>query len=458
MDSTQEYLTGNRRIRYPFADDSLLSTSESNMSIILGCFVDAYVQIKDPNSTITPKVTNISISGTTLSFNLIGGAEDIVITCTASKDRFITIQNQSDWCWYTFVLSSDGIKEMSEIAQNIDITNDELFFSDRCLGRSSIGVTSFHIYGGEQKDDITGKRYTRSEAMLHNPDRVITGDVTLQAGYNISFNNSQSYISLSGVSDEKSITLNAIPGSGIGRIPCHCDEIAEFKTPGILSSDGHSRFFNDTCYDLIPIQYSHESADLRVDVKCKACCTCEMYASIVNDKLVPLKDELFGIKDSIEATQSTYEYNVTKWNDRIENAKPEDIVISVTGVPLQAAATHLSGGKVSGYMSRCSFSATVRNDSFVTVRVELTDLTSNGDIFEKQVSYIDESLEPKIIKMPGNVANFTLPPGRSATMTCFVRLRNKVVTDSQTGFMAYVTVTAKQGDRVIVSRRKGVVI
>lgn len=457
MNSTQEYLTGNRRIRYPFADDSLLSTSDSNALSVFGCFVDAYVQIKDPNSTTVPKVTHISITGATLSFDLTGDST-VNITCTASRDRFITIQNQSDWCWYTFVLSSDGIKELSEIEQNIDVSNDELQFSDRCIGQSSIGVTSLQIYGGEHKDDATGKRYTRSEAMLHPPDRIITGNVTIQAGNNISFSSRQAYTAVSGVADANAITLNAIPGAGLGRVPCSCEDVVEFKTPGILSNDGHSRLFNDTCYDLIPVQYSRESADLRVHVKCKACCTCEMYASIVNDKLVPLKDELLSIKDSLEATENTYEQNVDKWNDRIENAKPDDIVISVTGVPLEAAATHLSGSKVSGYMSRCSFSATVRNDSFVTIRAELTDLTSNGDIFEKQVSYIDESLEPRIIKMPGNSANFTLPPGRSATMTCFIRLRNKVVTDAQTGFMAYVTVTAKQGDRVIVSRRKGVVI
>lgn len=133
-------------------------------------------------------------------------------------------------------------------------------------------------------------------------------------------------------------------------------------------------------------------------------------------------------------------------------------MISVTGVPLEAAATKLSGSNVKGKMSRCSFSAMVRNDSFVTVTIEISGLTSNGSIFEKQISYIDESLEPQILRMPGDNATVRLPPGRSATLTCFIRLGTNVTTDKQTGFIAYVTITAKQDDRLITSQRKGFVL
>lgn len=471
MEQTQEYLTGNRWIRYPFADDTSLSTSDDQSLHVFGCFVDAYVQIKSSDREITPKVSGIAVSGNTISFILFGEYDEdgsvarcddmAYLTCTASKTRFITIHGETDWCWYAFVMSSDGIREFQDNVNGVgDISSDELLFSDRCLGSSAKSVTSLLIYGGEQTDEITKKRYTRLEALNHPADRVVSGDVTLVPGNNMSFAARKDYSSIVYRGESNGITLNAIPGEGMGRVPCRCDDVIEYRAPGILSPDGHTRLFNDTCYDLQAIEYSQEYSKLKMHVKCKACCTCEMYVAIVNDRLVPLKNEIIDIKNSLDTTHDTYTTNVEKWNTRLATAYPEDIVISTTALPLDAAATDLKGDNISGKMSRCGFSVMVKNDSFVNVDIAFSKFTSNGDIFEAQVSYMDENLKPKIVpaRKPLWKVNIMLPPGRSATLTCFVRLRNMVKTDEQTGFIASVNVTAKQGQNIILSRNERVSI
>lgn len=466
MARDQEHLTGNRLIRYPFADDSVLSVDGDEKAItVFGCFVDAMVQLVSPHSDSCPKVTGVSIDGQTLSFALVdvsGHGEPVNLTCSRSKTRFPVISSKASWCWYTFVMSSDGIGEFADLKESdpgIDVSGDVLAFSERCLGRSADGVSAIYLYGGERPPyEGADRRCTRLEALALGPDRIVSGDVSLREGNNISLSSGSPVDMLAGVTGINGITVNAIPGAGAGRLPCECSDATEFKTPGLLSPDGHSRLFNDTCYDLVPMLYTPKTAYLRMHAKCKACCTCEMYAAIVNDRLVPLKDDVLESKKSLDSTLGTYETNVAKWNARMQTAEPDDIVVSVSAVPLDPAGTNLKGGSVLGMMSRCGFSVFVRNDSFVDVTISLSDLSSNGDIFEAQVSFMDQGLQPRIVKLsaPAYACDVTLPPGRSMTFTCFVRPKTMVKTAQKSGFSARVLVTAKQGARTIFSKINGI--
>jgi len=465
MAQDQEYLTGNRKTRYPFADDSVLSVDDEKAIAVFSCFVDAMVQLKSPYSEAVPRITGISIDDPTLSFSLVdasGHGDPVDLTCSKSRTRFPVIKGETDWCWYVFVMSSDGIQEFCDAKESdpeLDVSEDSVALADRCLGRSAAMVSSIQVYGGEQEPyEGAGRRCTRLEAMALGPDFSVTGDVGFKAGNNMRIGQGSAYASLAGLDSNDSISLNAEPGAGEGRLPCECPEVTTFRTPGLIGEGGHLRLFNDRCYDLVPMLYSPKKAYLRMHVKCKACCTCEMYAAIVKERLVPLKDTILAAKGSLDGTFATYEENVAKWNKRIQTALPEDIAVSVTAVPLDAAGTKLRKGEVFGKMNRCGFSVMVRNDSFVTVDITLSDLLANGDVFEAQASYMDENLTPKIIPVstPFTVGNITLPAGRSMTFTCFIRPNNMVRTGSRRGFSASVKITAKQGDRLIFARTKGV--
>lgn len=470
MAEAQEYLTGNRRIRYPFEDDSVIQQVSEQVSLCaFGCFVDAMVQMKPGVVSGNPVVTALSSDSDFISFRLKCEGDTgpgVSINCAAATDKFPVISGSCAWCWYTFVMSSDGIRELSAAGGMSGDEDLELRLSDRCVGRQPPGVTSITVYGGKKIKPGTTRRYTRQEVLdAGDYDKVMVGDVKAKAGYNMTFFGGSNRVQYETGSSERGIghvVMNAIPGAGEGTIKCNCDDAVTYNTPGLLSPDGHTRLFNDTCYDLVPVLYSRENGDLMLHVKCKACCTCEMYAEILTKKLVPLKDAVFSNKESLDGTLGTYEKYVRMWNDRIKNAAPEDIAISCTGVPLDAAATDIKakGDNVTGMMNRCGFSFTVRNESFVTVSVLFSEFSSNGEPFDAQIGYMDSNMNPRItkvdIKSAGGTA--TLPPGRSATLTLFIRLPDMVKTDRQSGFRASMRITASQSGRTIVSTVKTVSI
>ena len=459
-----EYLTSSRYVRYPFADDSVLSVGEDKGRLVFGCFLDAMIQLKGGAEAY---ISGISVDGATLSFSLCQeGQESVRLTCTRSSKRYPVVSGECDWCWYSIVLSADGIREMGEA--NIELNPDEkLPFASRCIGLMSNGVTSLVVYDGTGTNE-NGRRYTLSEVLKDEAlaNWRVKGDVALQEGYNAVIETGPESMVLDG---GQVITIGMSPGAGAGVVPCWCDDNeVVYKTPGLICDDGHVRIFNDTCYDL---QTDRDTSPgigvgsegfLKIHEKCKACCTCEMYATVVNDKLIPMKDSVLKSRETLENTYTTYEKFVKDWNERLVTALPEDIIVSMTAVPLEAAATNLYSSKTSGKMSRCGFSISVRNSSFVDIVIKLAGFYANGRVFEDRVNYMKTVSEPIVDKLGLDALNgekleepleiCTLPPGRSLVFTYFVRLEGQVTTDRQTGFITALTFEAWQGERRIVKR------
>ena len=421
MQDTTEYLTSNRIIRYPFADDSIISCPNDLAGAVFGCFVDAMVQLKEDD--VKTYISGISLQSHTILFTL-NGKSSVHLTCTRSKTKFPVITGETDWCWYTFVLSSDGIREL-EGFQGVDaITDNRLELAPRCIGQRPNGILSIGIYEGTKEKD--GVRLSLQEAINDAPDVVVSGNVSFTEGTN-------AFISVDG----KTVTLAALPGSGTGTAVCLCTEEEGEGRNGLRSPDGHVRIFNDTCYDLIP---ATSEGVLRAQAKCKACCTCDMYASIVNDRLIPLKNEILAAKNQISESLSEYEDAVTKWNARMNKALPEDIVLTLTAVPLDATGTNLSGGSVSGRMSRCGFTSVVRNDSFIDVDISFKTLTvTGGSIKEVMVNYTKDG---NPISQHGVNTKITLQPGKSMVVTYYTVKDAYVRTGSNSDYFSKVTIEA----------------
>ena len=456
-----EYLTSNRLIRYPFSDDSKIQGVSDSLSLnVFGCFVDALVQYSD-NTSITPYVTGIRLDGHTLKFTLVCGSNREELSCTRTAERFTVIQTPKDstvsWGWYVFVISNDGIRDFEENKDSIeDISGVRITLSVHCIGNHASDVRRLLVYSGTGIDPTTGVRYKLSDAILSSPDWEVTGDVKLLPGNNIRYTGASVGWDTSDTGNR--ISINAIPGAGQGRIAgTEIKESIQPAMPDLFTGDGNVRLLNDLCYDIVPRRLSERDSEIEMHVKCKACCTCDMYADIVNKRLVPLKDSLLETRDSLNETLAKYEENVEKWNYRLTHVQPVDIVMTVAGVPLDAAATDIKGGGIVGCMNRCGYSLMIRNDAFVDVRIDLSEFRSNGLAFESQVSYIGKDELPEIIKVDLNnldICSITLPPGRSATLTYFIRLRSMVSTDMQSGFMSSIRVSAYQEDRLIVSQTK----
>ena len=439
MQEAAEYLTSNRFIRYPFADDSTLSIPEGSARAVFGCFVDAMIQLKDHRSDIVPKVIGISLLEHTLSFTL-SGPSRIVLNCTRSKSRFPVITGKTDWCWYTFVLSSDGIRELESITDLDGLSSDELELSPHCIGMPSLGVSTIEVYGGLKEHD--GRRLTLQEALEASPDAIISGDIGIEEGFNAALS-----------SEGTDLTVTASPGAGAGTAPCPCEQTDQDSTRrGIWSKDGHVRLFNDTCYDYLPSGQERLSGSLILQAKCKACCTCEMYETLVNGRLVPLKNAILYAKRNLDRTLEDYEDSVRKWNERIHTATEDDIVMTMTAVPMESAGTNLSGSGVSGRMSRCGFTANVRNDSFVNVKVVIDGITANGKIFQQTLGYL--SGDTPVVKSSAAGQSVTLQPGKSLLISYFVRSDSYQRKSSRAGFSSTVRISAYHGDRLITRKSK----
>lgn len=186
-----EYLTSNRRIRFPFEDNSVVpGLSETDSILVFGCFVDASVQLKDAISAI-PYITGISLVGHTLKFTLAAdGLPSINLSCSRTDSRFSVLKSDdaSSWCWYSFVLSNDGIQELEEAYESFpSIAEVKLRLNIRCIDIKPVEVSSISIYSGIRCDPVTGERYSLREAIAAEADGTVTGDVLFTPGNNMRY-------------------------------------------------------------------------------------------------------------------------------------------------------------------------------------------------------------------------------------------------------------------------------
>lgn len=451
MKDAAEVQTSNRLVRFPFADNARLSAADDVANAVFGCFTDAMVQLKGFDCDFRTFVTGISLDAHTLSFTL-SGKTGVPLTCTRSKTRFPVISGETDWCWYAFVLSSDGIRDLELMEIPDEVRGDEIDLAPRCIGRQPLGVTAIDIYGG-RREDASGRRLTLQEALEEEPDQTVSGRVGISEGFNAV---------LSGADGE--LLISASPGAGSGTAPCPCETrpaTSDGTKRGLWSSDGHIRIFNDTCYDVM--NDNHGLHDLTLDrktghvtlmAKCKACCTCEMYGAIVNGRLVPIKDAVLSVRSRLERTLSDYESAVRKWNRRLTQAAPDDIVMTMTAIPMDPAGTRIEGTGVTGRMGRCGFSATVRNDSFVDVTVKIESISSNGTIFQETLGYVSD--DTPVVSSSARGQSVILQPGKSMTLSYFVRSSSYSRSASRRGFRSSVTVSAYQGNTLITRKSKAV--
>lgn len=474
MTIANEYLTGNRYIRYPFKDNSVITVNDepnNDYSLVyFGCFVDAAIQLKPNSKNDTPIVTDIRLENSTLYFSLArksnpGDKKHLI--CTKSKSKFPVIRGYTDWCWYTFTISAasiiEGIEELKSLDQQAigspNLTNLQLEFNTRCVGIQPNMLTSLHIYEGDKPSlRYPTERFTVQEILEDNvaPDCIIsTGDVSLTEGYNMSFAPNSIISSITPLVD--SINISAVPGAGAGVAPCPCTDDVDLSKFRLKSSNGHVCIINDSCYDLYPQKVSEQQAVVKFIAKCTACCTCDMYASLVENRLAPIKDEILANKNSIDSTLNKYEEYVQKWNERLVTVLPEDITITATGVGLDAVATDLKESKTSGYLDRCGFSINITNNAFLPVEVEITKISAHGSIHELQLTYMDDDFNPVILhKITEEVV--TLAPGRSLLATGFLRKLKRVLTTTPEGYIIYAQVVVRHNDKEIINTKKKIVV
>ena len=443
------YLTGNRLIRYPFADDAIVpGLSPVRQEQVFGCFVDAMISVfsnptdsSSQDETPRPWIRGLSSDGVTLRFSLVFGSSEIPLSCARSREiAFPVINKSTSWGYFVLVLSSDGIRELGVYAESSASSSSlSLPLSPHCVIPRADELRTIQVYDGVQTRE-SGPHYT------------LSGDIKLVPGNNIQ---------LTSTSDNThAIVINAVPGAGAGIIPCSCESDSSSsgndQTSNLSCADGHVRLFNDTCYDLVP---STTEGLIYVHAKCTACCTCGMYADLVNNRLKPIYDLLAGDRSRLGQILSKYNQNVAKWNKRIQTCEPEDVVLTMAGIPLDAAGTNLDANatQVKGRLNRCGVNATIRNDSFVSITVQSFVLGGSGELRQITVNYAGSDGNPVVnqYEESDKIPAITLLPGRSVGISFFIVGKKEKTTTGETAYLANLTASVYQGSSFVTHLSKG---
>ena len=432
------YLTGNMLIPFPFEDGQVLAwpdKAEEAQLLLDRCFVDAGVSIHGADlSDGWPSIGKLATGASWISFVLSAGGTERPITISATDARFPIVSGKADFGSYVIVASSEGIRDFLSFCSSNSISPPVpgssspservgdffLRLCAKCVTRSPVGLTSIKVYDGVK-------------AKSEGPHFVLKGDVAIKPGNNM----------LLSEPDENGIQIGAVPGAGMGVVPCMCEDNAVVKSP-IMSPDGHTRIFNDTCYDIEPwIETKNEDGvkerigHIQLHAKCTACCTCAMYESIVNDRLAPLSAIVRQAKADIASQLSAYENAVKRFNQRLLRPTASDVRLSLSGMPVGAnLSPKLAETKVKGKMGRCAFTAIIRNSSYSVINATVYSLAGSDTVVEASASWSDADGTPK--SKTGNAASdivgqtFSIMPGMSLVVT-FVSVKNEMVGAASTG-------------------------
>lgn len=431
------YLSGNMLVPFPFEDGSCLSwgqgTDAGAMQLALQrCFVDAGVSImeSDVSRSDWPALGVFSARGRALSFRLAAMGVETSISVGASSVRFPIVSGSAPWGWYTIVLSSEGLNDLFGMMSSPSSSGHSslpgreggfLGLCAKCVSTRPMGLNSILVYDGVNPKDF-------------GPHFVLSGDVAVKPGYNM----------LLAAPDENGIELNAVPGAGRGVVPCGCTGDAPPQSP-LASPDGHTRLFNDTCYDLEPAERTtiyvdgkpRTSRTLRIHAKCTACCTCQMYEEIVNRRLRPLADALRGDKIDISRLLNTYESAVGRFNNRMSAPTMDDITVRMTGSPLGVnLGSRLLNYGIKGRMNRCAFCVEVQNQSYFEILATVNSLRGSDKVVLVEANWSDSENNPltKVADSASDITGetFTIYPGRALTIH-FNSTKNEMVSEIQTG-------------------------
>lgn len=421
------WLSGNRLRDFPLADGQPVPVDDDVRTALFGCIVDAMVSVSSPDDARSPRICNIGSDGTTFRVSVAMGQDFTPVSVSwsaAGQSEYPVVSGKTSWGFYTIVFSSEGIRDLgpldlvfpSSAALVSSSAEEGLYFSPKAVNRASDGVSSIRVFDGVRpKED--------------GPHFVLGGDVLIRPGNNMTLGRYPDE------GDEGGVEISAVPGAGMGVVPCRCSS-AGVVSSGLKSEDGHVRLFNDTCYDLEP---STSSGVLKIHAKCTACCTCDMYSSIVDDRLAVLSDSIRKARRDIQDALSVYEENVRAFNRRIASPEEEDIVVTMSGSALgKNMATKTNS--IAGSLDRASFRALVVNNAFVDVVITVTGMQSSGVIKDSTLNLG----AARSVHGGGSLVDqsFVLSPGGCAAIA-FVAVGRQLSTRAGASFTGSVSFSAE---------------
>ena len=218
------YLTGNMLIPFPFEDGQRLAWSsmeDEAQRLLERCFVDAGVNLTVDIDDGWPSIGGFTFERSLISFRISAGGKESVATISASSSRFPIVSGKAPFGSYVVVASSEGIRDFlsfcseKSISPPVPVNSSPLGragaflrLCPRCVNQVPAGLKSISVYDGVKPKGS-------------GPHFIMKGDISIKPGNNM----------LLSQPDGNGIQLDAVPGAGLGAIPCTDNDACSVKSP-----------------------------------------------------------------------------------------------------------------------------------------------------------------------------------------------------------------------------------
>jgi hypothetical protein len=378
MSAGNEYLTSNTYAAYPFRDNAAglaldgVTVHGASAKLPLNCFVDALLLV--PSAVRAVYLASVEPIGPLYRLTFKDQNAATLYTydldwSSPSTDQFtvISIAAMAQDLVLTLAVNTAAFTAYLAGITTGDIFDDRLPFEARAVNIQGKTVQTFELY--------------TALPLVPAPTTPgpISGDVRLESGYNIE----QDAETDADIADLTNISIDAVPGAGVGVAPCQQEPSAAKKGLMALVPDESGnmqiRSDEDGCYTVIP----HISIDtIEIQGTCVACCSCQDYANVtaaLNKMLQRSKTSL----TALSAGRSDYETGVTKFNNVLVPAYNQP-VLRVNGMTGCKIMPDLVG--ISGSPGWATLSIAIHNNSnwpIELIQLDLGIVTPAGPFIRK---------------------------------------------------------------------------
>lgn len=238
-----EYLSSNTGIAYPFKNRHDVPEQ------IIHLFADACVYSASFDASLTS--LRYSMATGILEFVVLG----TTYSASLSRGQVYAVVSRG---MSSFVIDMVYLDTLPDVEFEGNIA-----FEESCIVCPSDGITSIEIYNGDGDPR----------------NAILTGDVAIEFGYNVECTES-----------DGNITIDASPGTGIGKVPCNdeCEDDPATNGEPIPTDNGNAVITGDDCYEI-----TAKGSTIQIHGKCTACCQCQDYLDVVE----VLKDVAGRVRD-----------------------------------------------------------------------------------------------------------------------------------------------------------------
>jgi hypothetical protein len=292
-----EYLNSNTAIAFPFCENAtgLKRSVDDLFAMPLDVFVDAAFEV--PHDFAATKRLYLMgcyyVDADTLLASIGDGTSAVVDVTIVAAGVFTAATAVDNGVTARLVVDSVALRTYLAAMESPIAYGTSLPFEPGTQAVINPQVLSFALY---------------NNGPLQPPEEgTLSGDVRILSGYNVGVN-------IDVIEDDTvPIDINALPGLGLGTLPCtEADPPFTNVPPGMVPNKGNIRFVpgEEGCYVVV---VNPTSNLIQIQGRCQACCTCEDMTDMLG-VLNVIGTRILAVQTLLNSGRATYEDGVTRFN------------------------------------------------------------------------------------------------------------------------------------------------